>query len=80
MRTTLTLDDDVAAMLKDYQKEKQLSFKEAVNTSLRMGLTKNFIEKPRKRFVQKTYNTGKPRLNLDNIAELLAIIEGDDYR
>lgn len=39
MRTTLTLDDDVADKLKSYARRKRLSFKEAVNTVLRRGLT-----------------------------------------
>jgi len=37
MRTTLTLDEDVAAKLKEFARRKQLSFKEAVNTVLRRG-------------------------------------------
>jgi hypothetical protein len=37
MRTTLTLDDDVAAKLKDFARRKRLPFKEAVNTILRRG-------------------------------------------
>ena len=37
MRTTLTLDDDVAAKLQDYTRRKKVSFKEAVNTVLRRG-------------------------------------------
>ncbi len=37
MRTTLTLDDDVAAKLKDYARRKRVPFKEAVNTLLRRG-------------------------------------------
>ncbi|HHO54755.1 MAG TPA: hypothetical protein ENK21_00030 [Trueperaceae bacterium] len=76
----MTLDDDVAVMLKNYQEEKQLSFKEAVNSSLRTGLSQSLIKKPRKKFVQKTYKTGKAKINLDNISEVLAIIEGEDYR
>jgi Arc/MetJ family transcription regulator len=38
MRTTLTLDDDVAAKLKELARHKRLSFKEAVNAVLRRGL------------------------------------------
>jgi hypothetical protein len=38
MRTTLTLDDDVAAKLKELARRKRLPFKEAVNTILRRGL------------------------------------------
>jgi hypothetical protein len=39
MRTTLTLEDDVAAKLEDYARRKRVSFKEAVNTVLRRGFT-----------------------------------------
>lgn len=38
MRTTLTLDDDVAAKLKDLARRRNLTFKEAVNAVLRRGL------------------------------------------
>jgi hypothetical protein len=38
VRTTLTLDDDVAAKLKDLVRRKRVSFKEAVNSVLRRGL------------------------------------------
>jgi len=39
MRTTLTLDDDLAAKLKDFARRKRLSFKDAVDSILRRGLT-----------------------------------------
>jgi hypothetical protein len=38
MRTTITLDPDVAARLKAVARERGISFKEAVNTALRRGL------------------------------------------
>jgi diphthamide biosynthesis methyltransferase len=38
VRTTLTLDSDVEAMLKKLMRERGLSFKEAVNSSLRRAL------------------------------------------
>lgn len=38
MRTTLTLDPDVEAMLKRVVRERRVSFKEAVNDSIRAGL------------------------------------------
>lgn len=38
MRTTLTLDDDVAAKLKKVAERRKLTFKEAVNATLRRGL------------------------------------------
>lgn len=38
MRTTVTLDDDVAERLRRLAAERGISFKEALNTSLRAGL------------------------------------------
>jgi len=37
MRTTVTLDDDVVATLRELARERNISFKEALNTSVRMG-------------------------------------------
>jgi hypothetical protein len=38
MRTTITLEPDVAARLRAVARERGISFKEAVNTALRRGL------------------------------------------
>ncbi|MHB1846087.1 MAG: ribbon-helix-helix domain-containing protein, partial [Deltaproteobacteria bacterium] len=38
VRTTLTLDDDVAAKLEKLARRRRLSFKEVVNATLRRGL------------------------------------------
>lgn len=38
MRTTLTLDDDVAAKLRELAHRRKMSFKEVVNSVLRRGL------------------------------------------
>jgi len=38
MRTTLTIDDDVAAKLRDLAHRQRVSFKEVVNSVLRRGL------------------------------------------
>jgi hypothetical protein len=47
MRTTLTLDDDVAIRLERMRKERDLDLKKIVNEALRRGLAE--IEAPRKR-------------------------------
>jgi hypothetical protein len=39
MRTTVTLDPDVAAKLKQLARERGVSFKEALNGSIRQGLS-----------------------------------------
>ena len=73
MRTTLTIDDDVAIRLNELQKNKGITFKEAVNSLLRQGLS--VVEKPQKLkpFKVKARSLGKPRegFNLDNISEVL---------
>ena len=38
MRTTVTLDPDLAAKLRDLARERGVSFKEALNSALRRGL------------------------------------------
>jgi hypothetical protein len=56
MRTTVTLDPDVQAMLRAAMKERQISFKEALNTAVRSGLTRH--KRERTHFVQKSYLLG----------------------
>lgn len=41
MRTTVTLDPDVAARLRAQARERGISFKEALNTSVRQGLDRS---------------------------------------
>ena len=72
MRTTLTLDPDVAAKIKRGSAKLSKPFKEIVNAALRIGLDE-IIKPP----VAKAYRT-KPRpmglrrgLSDDNIGELL---------
>jgi Arc/MetJ family transcription regulator len=56
MRTTVTLDPDVEALLRTAMRERGLSFKEAVNAALRAGLTQNTRSKHS--FVQRTFALG----------------------
>lgn len=41
MRTTVTLDPDVEAKLRALARERRVSFKEALNTSVRLGLDRS---------------------------------------
>ena len=47
MRTTVTLDSDIAARLKGLRKRRDQTFKEVVNTALRAGLDR--LESPAKK-------------------------------
>jgi len=52
MRTTLTLEPDVAAMLKKRVAKGDVSFKQAVNEAMRRGLTAEAqAQKPKQRYV-----------------------------
>ncbi len=82
MRTTLTLDDDVAALLQRLSHERKRAFKQTVNEALRAGLAELTAKAPRRRklYRVKPASLGKPRLpNLDNIAEVLAVAEGERH-
>jgi hypothetical protein len=81
MRTTLTIDGDVAVRLERLQRERDTSLKQLVNDALRQGLNQlEAKQKPRKPFRMRTFDGGKPLVPLDNIAETLAMIEGEDYK
>ena len=80
MRTTLTLDDDIASLLKKEMRQSGSSFKETVNHFLRLGLTTP-KEQKRKPFVVKPRALGlPPGMSYDNIHELLEMLEGPEYR
>lgn len=82
MRTTLTLDDDVVALLRREQARSKKPFKQLVNDALRSGLTR--APSPRRRAPQyqtEAVSLGRCFLpSLDNIAQVLAIAEGENHR
>ena len=79
-RTTLTLEDDVAAKLRERMRAKGTSFKDTVNEVLRLGLLSE-DKKPREPFIVKARDLGlKPGYSYDNIEELLDQIDGPDRK
>lgn len=81
MRTTLTLDDDVAARLERERRARRIPFKQLVNEVLRAGLdTQRDSSQPRTRFLTEGLSLGPSLIgSLDNIAEVLARAEGEDH-
>ncbi len=82
MRTTITLEDDVAASLKRLGKRRGLKFKALVNQVLREGM-KCMIAPAKKGSVFRTRSVdlGSCRAtNVDNVAEVLAVAEGEAFR
>ena len=82
MRTTLTIDDEVAAGLKRIQKRNpQRSFKDIVNDVMKKGLAVNgdTSRVPYKIGPLKKTNP-KSGLNFDNIGALISLVEGDFHK
>jgi hypothetical protein len=80
MRTTLSLDDDVARLLDKESRRTGASFKEVVNRFLRVGLMAS--KRPaRKPFVVKPWDISPPAgLSFDNVEDLLDTLEGPERR
>lgn len=76
MRTTLSLDDDVAAAVQQIRDERHIGLSDAVNQLIRAGLT----APPRRvRFRQRTCNLGL-RVDVSNVAEALDYLHGPEAR
>jgi BrnA antitoxin of type II toxin-antitoxin system len=83
MRTTLTLDPDVAEELKRLRRSQGRKWKTLVNEVLRLGLrARDDGEPPRggKPFKTRSVSLGGARIPLDNVAEVLALAEGEHYK
>jgi hypothetical protein len=76
MRTTVTLDHDVQALLKKVMKERGISFKEAINTAIRAGLAR--IPGRARSFRQKTFKMGQPAVPLQKALQLAAELEDEE--
>ena len=82
MRTTLTIDDDVAARLEQERRKRRISFKEIVNDVLRAGLEGLGRHKRRPaEFRTKGFALGPSLVgSLDNVEEVLSRAEGEDHQ
>ncbi len=81
MRTTLTLDDDVAIALRARARESGESFKNLVNTYLRDRLASPHTPRKRApRFRTLVVDSGPPAMvGVHSVSELLAFAEGDAH-
>jgi hypothetical protein len=81
MRTTLTIDEDVAVALERMRRQRNARFKDLVNEALRRGL-RDMATQTKKRgpFQTRSVSLGRVRIGgIDNIAEALAIAEGEGF-
>ncbi len=80
MRTTLTLDPDIAAKAKKGAARLRQPFKQVINAALRIGLDEILRPAPAKPYRTKARPLGlRDGLSYDNVAELLARAEGEAH-
>jgi hypothetical protein len=73
VRTTVTLDADTAAIVKDLQRRRGLSFKDAINEAIRIGARSDRapVEVP-------VFDLGAQKVDLDHALTLLAELEDSE--
>jgi hypothetical protein len=77
VRTTITLDEDVARHITQRMRETGASFKETVNDVLRLGLIEARNPSPAKPFQVKARSLGlREGLSYDNVEDLLDQLDG----
>jgi hypothetical protein len=85
MRTTLTLDEDVAVLLQRIRQARRATLKQVVNEALRQGLKQMAAPAPRGvPYRTRTVSLGRCLVgDLDDVSEVLAVAEvriSRDYR
>ena len=77
MRTTVRVDDDLMQELKDLAHKEGISLAQLFNRTVRVGLeaVKSRSSKAKKAYREKTFNTGKPKVDLTKALQLAADIE-----
>lgn len=82
MRTTVTIDDDIAAKLQvEMRRQRSGNFKQILNDVLRRGLLVRRELAASKPFRVRARRMGKVQgLNYDNVGELLELLEGAEHK
>ena len=82
MRTTLSLDDDVAVLIERARKMRKAPLRQVVNEALRLGLRDLVAPPPpRKPFKTKSVSLGQCLTgSIDDVSETLALAEGESFR
>ncbi len=82
MRTTLTLDDDVAVIVERVRRTKRQTLKEVINEALREGLKHTAGPfKNRPPVETRAVDLGRCLLgSVDNVMDVLAVSEGESFK
>ena len=77
MRTTVTLEPDVQALIRAAMKERGISFKEALNSAVRTGLMQP--KQKKRHFIQRTFHLGSEQnFRWDKALATAAAIEDEE--
>jgi len=80
MRTTLTIEEDVAQQIRQRMAEKKLPLKRVVNDALRAGLSKTGKKERAVRFVVEPHSFGfKPGIDRDKLGQLLDQLDSEEF-
>ncbi|HEX9465314.1 MAG TPA: ribbon-helix-helix protein, CopG family [Alphaproteobacteria bacterium] len=82
MRTTLTIDDDIAALLERLRRSRELTMKDIVNEALRRGL-EDMRGRPKSREPVRTRSVDLGEVligGIDDISEVLAVAETEQFK
>ena len=78
MRTTLTLDDDLAGLLKQRARELGIPYKEAVNRTIRAGMGKDTATRSLPALKTISHSFGfRPGIDLDKLGQLADELEAE---
>lgn len=77
MRTTITLEPDVEALLKHFMRKRGITFKDAVNEAVRAGLAQPAENVPP--FKQRAFHMGKPLADLTKALALADELYDQDH-
>jgi len=84
MRTTLTLDDDLAAKLRHLAHRKKAPFKEVVNSTLRRGLAAQEVAQKTRRFRVATFRSpfrsGIDPMHLNQLVDEFEVVDAVSSR
>lgn len=76
MRTTITMDEDVAAAVQALRRERSVGVSAAVNELVRRGLQR----RPEPRLFQQETSPMGARIDVTNVGEALELLEGPSAR
>jgi hypothetical protein len=81
MRTTLTLDDDVAAAIEHRRRERDHTLKQEVNELIRVGL--QHVDEPRPEvpeFRVEPFDCGGLLIDIEDMGPVLDMLDAEDWQ